>query len=171
MERPASPPLTGFQREIETLLIDLVTVQRQLSDVQTAKKQVLISRELEQLDQLQQTERQHQQRLNQLLGLRQHLMENMRRGGIIGNSLYQQCHHQGWLQEGRLASLFREARQLGMELRQQSWSLWTLAQKASRYYTAALELIAQGGNQQPTYEQHPQNSGGSTGGALLDASI
>jgi len=171
MERPASPPLTGFQREIETLLTDLVHVQRQLSEVQTVKKQVLIARELDRLEKVQQVERQHQQRLSQLLSTRQHLIDNLRRTGVMGNSLYHQCHHQGWLQEGRLVSLFREARQLGMELRQQSWSLWTLAQKASRYYTAALELIAQGGNQQPTYEQHPQNSGGSTGGALLDASI
>ncbi|TWT59953.1 hypothetical protein [Rubinisphaera italica] len=163
--------LTGYPREISRFLTELTTAQKNLIALHPAKKAALIARDFNQVTELQRQERLLQQKLTQVLSLREHLLHNLQRTGSTGATLHQVCQIQGWLALKPLMDQFLEARSLGLELRQQSWSLWTFAHRASRYYSTALELIAQRGMKQATYNQDPNTQYDAGGGSLFDASI
>ncbi len=171
MSTATETQLTGFPREISRFLAELTTAQKNLIAIHPAKKAALIARDFNRVTNLQRQERLLQQKLTQVLSLREHLIHNLQRTGSTGSTLYQICESQGWLTFNPLLEQFVEARELGVELRQQSWSLWTFAHRASRYYSTALELIAQRGEKQATYHHDPNAQYDAGGGSLLDASI
>jgi len=152
-------------------LMDVIRNQRAMLDLQQPKRQALIECNWQAVRELEQNEDRLQLRLRELMQKRAELLRQFREAGSAGRTLEEVGRYQGWHRESDWSRLTAAAKSLGQELQQSSWGIWVLAQRAGRYYTQVLDVIAQGGQKSPCYQQSPESPGGVTGGSLLDASI
>lgn len=152
-------------------LMDVIRNQRAMLDLQQPKRAALVACNWLAVRELEQKEDGLQQRLRELMQKRADLLLQFRQAGSAGRTLEDVGRHHGWHQETDWSRLTDAAKKLGQQLQQSSWGIWVLAQRAGRYYAQVLDVIAQGGQKQPCYQQNPDSPGGATGGSLLDASI
>ena len=156
--------------EAQHFLQDLRSVQRALLELQAPKRDALIQGNWEQVRMLEQDEAEGQRRLHGLLEQRKHWLRKCQQQGLAGKSLQEIGRELDWHREPAWQSLLSEVLRNNEHLRRESWGMWVLAQRGARCYAQILDLIAQGGQRSPVYQQRSDTSVGG-GGTLLDASI
>lgn len=161
-----------LQKEVVRFLHDLLKAQQNFLTLQQARQAALTRANWELIKRLDQQEVGCQQALQQLLNRRKSLLQQFQAEGVSGETLQQVCRNLGWDRETELGKLLKETRDQAEQLKQTSWSIWVLSQRAGRHYAQLLNLITHGLKPAPCYQQH-ENSAFETGGggALLDASI
>ncbi len=160
---------TQFVQAVGQFLSHLENVQSNLGQLLSAKRAAMTARDVDQLAQFTQREEELNQRLQQILEVRQRILSAAKRHKLPHESL---LHLAGGMRgnEGeRLRKRIVAARETAAGLRHESWIHWIIASRSFHHYSELIELIANRGELSPTYSKEPNSD--SPGGAVLDASI
>ena len=156
------------EADLAELLSDLSSVQDELLEVLTRKRDRMAASDLAGMAALQPREEQLCQRLQSCQDRRGQLLESAARQGSPVGSL------------GDLASMSRSGNQRGLRkqvketsakmrlLRHQSLTNWVLAQRTLLHLAHILEILATGGQLQPTYGK---GESAASRGALMDREV
>ena len=160
----------AYAREIGRFLNELAHMQQSMIELLSQKLKALIARNLKLVSELNREERRLQQRLRQLIDHRQHLLNNLHRQGLEGETLFAVCRKQDWLKTDSLRQQFQVVQKSSEQLRQQTWAIWAMTHRAAMFYGEAIDVIANVPDRDLIYEQNSQSRHLEAGGSLLDAS-
>jgi flagellar biosynthesis/type III secretory pathway chaperone len=154
----AAPWLAG-------LLNDLSSVQEELLDVLTQKRDRMASNDLAGMEKLQPREEQLCQRLQDCHDRRAQLLDAASQKGVKADSLGKLAALISSQDQGKLSKQVKETSGKMRLLRHHSLTNWVLAQRTLLHLSQILEIIATGGRLQPTYGRGKSVS---SQGALVD---
>ena len=157
--------LIGFLQTLEQ-------TQGELLELFAEKSRALNAFEGEKLGPLSNREGELARRLQIVLGQRNRLLERAKGEGLAVNSLLQLAGAIGTAESGELTARIRRAQDQAVQLRHESWVHWIISHRCYNHYTELLDLIANGGEQAPTYaEQTSPTPATAMRGAILDANV
>jgi len=161
----ATCPNTEFEIEIAKLLGELSSVQDELFEVLEAKRDSMAERDVEGMASLQPREEQLYQRLDACHRRRTTLLEFAGDQGLPNESLGELVSGLPSGNRKQLSERVNDASARMRLLQHQSLTNWVLAQRSILHLSQLLEIIATGGQLQPTYGrgESPNPSG-----ALVD---
>ncbi len=162
--------IENLLNQTRQLLQELVQTQKFLLLLQSEKEAALIHGDWEELHRIEARETNSQQQLRILVTRRSQLLQQFHEAGVAGKTLQEIVWNLPSENAAAVAGLIHDARNQSEQLRCAQWSLWVMAQRASRHYSQILNFISQGGKSSPCYQLHPEQNS-AHGGALLDASI
>jgi flagellar biosynthesis/type III secretory pathway chaperone len=140
-----------WESAIAELLTELSTVQEELLEVLSTKRNLMVAGDVESLTQQQALEEQLGQRLEACHQRRSELLRHANASGLVGDSIGQLAAH---LPQGDRKQLGAQAQQVAARmqlLRHHSLTNWVLAQRSLLHLTQLLEILATGGQVKPTY--------------------
>ncbi len=158
----------AWESELAEFLRQLSAVQARTLDVLVRKRQMLAAADAEGLAGMAAEEREVMESLQGCLDRREELLEQARREGLPCGDLGALTKALPKASRGPFAAQFREAAHRTRLLRHSSLTNWVLMQKTLLHLSQLLEIIATGGQFQPTYEK-----GGcaSTTGVLVNREV
>lgn len=149
----------------------LLQTQQEFGTLFTAKTAALRELRQEELVGISTVEEELTSRMQGLLRQRKNLLERAGGLGLKTNTLVKLAGAIGNDDGGALVSQLRTVERNATKLRQESWIHWIISHRCYRHYSELLELIAHRGQQAPTYSERSSKPGGTSAGAVLDASI
>jgi flagellar biosynthesis/type III secretory pathway chaperone len=153
-----------WEGELAALLGELSSVQGELLDLLTNKRQRIAERDLEGMQQLQPREAELCRRLELCHKRRNDLLEQASNRGLPGDSIRKLADSL----PGRPAHLGKQVKEASQRMRllqHHSLTNWVLAQRSLLHITQLLEIVATGGRLQPTYGKGASSH---ARGALVD---
>jgi flagellar biosynthesis/type III secretory pathway chaperone len=156
---------TAWESELAGFLTKLSAVQDQSLEILTEKRQMLVSSDLNGLAEIARREQELVERLQECLDHRQRLLARAAEEGLPSESIRSLAAALPGQERGQLTARIHEATGRARLLRHHGLTNWVLAQRTLIHLSQLLEIIATGGQMQPTYEKGkcPQVSG-----ALVD---
>jgi len=158
----------AWESELAEFLRQLSAVQERTLDVLVRKRQMLAAADGEGLAGMAGEEQEVMESLQGCLERREELLEQAQREGLPSSDLGALAKALPKAGQGPLAAQIREAAHRTRLLRHSSLTNWVLMQKTLLHLSQLLEIIATGGQFQPTYEK-----GGcaSSPGVLVDREV
>lgn len=156
---------TAWESELAGFLTELSAVQDQSLEILAEKRQMLVSSNLDGLAEVARREQALVERLQECLDHRQRLLARAAEEGLPSESIRSLAAALPGQERRQLTARIREATGRARLLEHHSLTNWVLAQRTLIHLSQMLEIIATGGQMQPTYEKgkSPQVSG-----ALVD---
>lgn len=148
---PLVPPSTDWEAEVTSLLDDLSSVQDELFEVLSAKRQRLGAADAAGIEELQAREESISQRLQACHDRRAQLLAAAQQSGLPGDSVASLASSFTGSSKDKLGKQVKAASSNMRLLQHQSLTNWVLAQRAVLHVSQLLEIIATGGRVQPTY--------------------
>jgi len=156
---------TAWESELASFLTDLSLVQDETLQVLTKKRELLLAADGDGLAAIRSQEEKLIETLQQCLQRREDLLKQAAEEGLPADSLRSLAAALPGSQRGKLADQVRSASARSRLLRHHGLTNWVVVQRTLIHLSQMLEIIATGGQLQPTYgEREPAN----TSGALVD---
>lgn len=157
---------TNFAPDISALLLELSSVQSDLIALIDEKRRLLLDKKVEQLGELETRERELIGRLQDCHNRRATLLEQASTAKLPCDSIRSLAAATSAASDDSLTSEVHDAAVRGRLLQHKSLSNWVLVQRWLIHLSQLLEIIATGGQLQPTYGK---DAGAATsGGSLVD---
>jgi len=156
---------TSWESELASLLNDLLAVQDELLATLGSKREMLVTRDTEGLAAIGLQEEKLMSDLAACLKRRELLLEKARLSGLPSGSIRSLAEAASRKKRGELHNRVRRASSQARLLKHHSLTNWVVIQRTLIHLSQMLEIIATGGQLQPTYGEG-QSSGAS--GALVD---
>ncbi len=162
-----------WETELADLLKRLSSTQQELLSLLASKRELLLARDLEGLSCLVPQEEALSAELQSCFEYRKELLRKAADQGLPSTSIRELAQALPGKQAGRLREPIDEASGRARLLRHQSLSQWVVVQRTLLHLSQMLEIIATGGQPQPTYENrsYPNNQPRATSGALMDRAV
>ena len=154
-----------WERELANLLGDLTVVQTEMLDVLNAKRDRMMSGDVEGSKNLHERAEHLLQRLEGCHQRRSQLLQEASKRSLPSSSLGKLAMRAGVANRGGLVKQVKEASMRTRLLHHHSLASWVLAQRSLLHVAQMLEIIATGGRLQPTYGKGEPDM---SGGALVD---
>jgi len=135
------------------LLNELSTVQDELLDTLTQKREQMVASDLPGMEQMQAREQKLVVRLEACQQRRAELLEQANQEGLQAENLAQLADALPDDKEGKLGKQVKDASLRTRLLQQHGLTNWVVAQRTLLHLSQMLEIIATGGRLQPTYQQ------------------
>lgn len=161
---------TPLRNDLLRLTGALLQAQQEFGTLFTAKTAALREMRQEELVGLSTVEEELTSRMQGLLRQRRNLLERAGGLGLKANTLVKLAGAIGTDGDALVAQL-RQVERNATRLRHESWIHWIISHRCFKHYSELLELIAHRGQQAPTYTERSAKPGGTSAGAVLDASI
>jgi hypothetical protein len=156
---------TSWESELATLLNDLLAVQDELLGTLTKKRQLLVDTDTDGLAAVGRQEEKLIGSLQECLKRREELLARAHQEGLPSASIRALSRALPGAQRGELDDRVRQAGSRARLLKHHSLTNWVLVQRTLIHLSQMLEIIATGGQLQPTYgEGEPAGASG----ALVD---
>lgn len=149
MNRPVEN--VDLEQELARLLGDLAAVQDELLEVLVEKRSAIVAGDMQAMLNLQAREADVATRLQQCHDRRAALLQAAAQQGLNAGSIRQLSRA---LPDGRQGKLQKQAKETAARMRllqHHSLANWVLAQRSLLHISQMLEIIASGGQIQPTY--------------------
>ena len=159
---------TAWESELATFLTDLSAVQEESLKILTRKRQLLVETDREGLAQIAQREQALIERLQESLERREGLLERAAAEGLPADSIRSLATALPDRQKGELADQLDRATGRARLLRHHALTNWVLVQRTLIHLSQMLEIIATGGQMQPTYDKKDSVE---ASGALVDRAV
>ncbi len=156
---------TEWEHELADLLGELMTVQTELLDVLTAKREAVGRNDLQAVDDLRPRAEQLLNRLQACHDRRAQLLQFAAEQGLPSGNLSKLAARATPSHRDKLGKQVKESAARMRLLQHQSLANWVLAQRSLLHISQMLEIIATGGRLLPTYGPGEPTF---TGGALVD---
>lgn len=156
---------TNFAPHISELLTELSNVQSDLIALIDEKRQMLLDKKVEQMRDLESREKELIGRLQDCHDRRATLLKQAENAKLPSDSIRSLAAATSSGDDGSLGLEVHDAAVRARLLQHKSLSNWVLAQRWLIHLSQLLEIIATGGQLQPTYGK---DSGPSSGGSLVD---
>ena len=140
-----------WESELADLLGDLLAVQGRLLAVVGRKRQCLMDGDLEGLSGIGQEEEELLSALHDCVTRRESLLQRAKEDGMPNRNIRTLAAALPQASRGRLASEVREASHRARLLQHQSLTNWVVIQRTLLHLSQMIEIIATGGQLQPTY--------------------
>ncbi|HYW80805.1 MAG TPA: flagellar protein FlgN [Thermoguttaceae bacterium] len=153
---------TSWETELASLLTDLLTVQDELLDILTKKRELLIAGDGEGLTAIVPREEEIIGKLQECMTRRETLLQQAGQEGMPSASI--RALSEALPKESRngLDEQVQQANSRARLLRHHSLTNWVVIQRTLIHLSQMIEIIATGGRLQPTYgEEEPANASGS----------
>lgn len=162
---PAQPAVSDWEREVDSFLAELSTVQEQVLTMLARKRQALIAGDHTELATIGEEEQQILTRLADCHRRRAELLEHAGGHGLPSDSIQSLASALPAASRQELKAKVAHATARTQLLRHQSLTNWLLVQRTLVHLAQTIEIIATGGRTRPTY-----GSGAPAGenGSLLD---
>ncbi len=169
-ERMIMASETAWETELAEFLAELSEVQQQSLQLLEKKRQLLAAWDTEGLAALAEQEESLIDRLRQCQQRREAMLQRAEQEGLQANNVRTLASSlpRNSVSHSQRGELIRQTHRVAGQarlLQHQSLINWVLVQRALIHLSQVLEIIATGGQMQPTYGKGPS---GGTGGALLD---
>ena len=152
----------SWETELAALLTDLLTVQDQLLEILTKKRELLVAGDGDGLAAIAPQEEELIGKLQECMVRRTALLQQAGQEGMPSASIQALSEA---LPKDRRGELHEQVRQAGSQarlLRHHSLTNWVVIQRTLIHLSQMIEIIATGGRLQPTYgEEEPTNASGS----------
>jgi len=155
----------SWESELASLLNDLLSVQDELLTTLGRKREMLVTRDTDGLAEIGLQEEKLMADLAACLKRREELLEEARRQGLPSGSIRSLAEATTRKKQGELRNSMRRVSSQARLLKHHSLTNWVVIQRTLIHLSQMLEIIATGGQLQPTYGEG-QSSGAS--GALVD---
>jgi len=165
---PAEAASTQLETDLADLLDELSNVQQELLEVLAAKRECMARGEVVRMAELQPRAEALCERLQDCHARRQQLLAAAREQGLPGDSLERLATTLPTEPRLRLKQQVRHASSRMRLLQHQSLTNWVLAQRTILHLSQLLEIIATGGQLQPTYSRGESSD---SRGALVDREV
>ena len=142
---------TSLESEIVDLLSELSSVQDELLEVLTQKRDFMANTDIPAMQQLEPRQQQLAARLQQCHDRRRALLDKAAQEGHPADSIGQLAAGMPPDIRDRLTKRVQESSARTRLLQHQSLSNWVLAQRSLLHLSQLLEIVATGGRIQPTY--------------------
>jgi len=159
---------TAWESELAELLTDLLAAQDDLIDVLTKKRRLLAEVDTEGLAAIGQQEQNLIERLQQCMQRREALLGRAAAEGLPSDSIRSLTSALPRSQRGELGNRVKLANARSRLLQHHSLTNWVLVQRSLLHLSQMLEIIATGGQMQPTYEKGDSVR---ASGALVDRAV
>lgn len=159
---------TTWDADIADLLDELSSVQHELLDVLSAKRDCMARNDLQSMTELQPRAEMLCDRLRACHDRREELLNAARQQGLPGESLTQLAAALPKSQWAGVRQPLQEAASRMRLLQHHSLANWVLAQRTMLHLSQLLEIIATGGRLQPTYSRDETSS---SRGVLVDKEV
>ena len=159
---------TAWESELATFLTDLSAVQEESLEILTRKRQLLVDADTEGLAEIAQREQALIERLQESLKRRQGLLERAGAEGLPSESIRSLSTALPDRRKGELADQLDQAAGRARLLQHHALTNWVLVQRTLIHLSQMLEIIATGGQMQPTYERKDSVE---ASGALVDRAV
>ncbi len=156
---------TAWESELASFLTELSSVQEESLQTLTAKRQLLVSPDVEGLAEVARREEALIERLQACLERRAELLRRAAKEGLPSQSLRSLAAALPDQNQKELSAPLRETAERTRLLRHQSLTNWVLVQRTLIHLSQMLEIIATGGQMQPTYGSEESSQ---ARGALVD---
>jgi flagellar biosynthesis/type III secretory pathway chaperone len=156
---------TAWESELASLLTNLLAVQDELIAILVKKRQMLIDADTVGLAAIGQQEQNLISRLQQCVQQREGLLKRTAAEGLPSGSIRSLTATLPKDERGDLGKRVKVAVARGRLLQHHSLTNWVLVQRSLLHLSQLLEIIATGGQAQPTYEK---DSVPRAGGVLVD---
>lgn len=157
-----------WDEELAALLTDLSSVQAELLDLLTRKRQLLVSADLDGLAEMQPDEERLAAHLQACHDRRAGLLQQAAEQGLPSTSVRDLTAALPRQQRQDLTSQVKRTAARARLLQHQSLANWVLAQRTVLHLSQILEIIATGGRLQPTYGK---DNALAAGGSLVDQAV
>jgi flagellar biosynthesis/type III secretory pathway chaperone len=141
----------AWESELAEFLRDLSAVQAKTLDVLIRKRQMLVAADAAGLVGMAGEEQEVMESLERCLDRREELLERARQEALPADNLRALAKALPPSEQGSLADQMREAAHRTRLLQHHSLTNWVLVQKTLIHLSQLLEIIATGGQFQPTY--------------------
>lgn len=156
---------TAWESELARFLADLLTVQEETLQVLAKKRELLIRRDLPGLAEMNGKEQEVISRLEECLKRREELLRRAAADGRPAASITSLAGSLPKDQAKTLAAPLRDANTRSRLLQHQTLANWVFVQRSLLHLAQMLEIIATGGQLQPTYGR---GEPAAASGALVD---
>jgi flagellar biosynthesis/type III secretory pathway chaperone len=156
---------TSLETDIAALLSELSSVQDELLEVLETKRDLMAASDVDGISQLQPREEQLLERLDACHKRRAELLQSAGHQGLPNESLGQLVSRLASDKQPNLSRQVNAASSRMRLLQHQSITNWVLAQRTILHLSQLLEIIATGGQLQPTYGR---DNSPAPSGALVD---
>jgi len=160
-----APSETDWEQELAELLSMLSATQQDLLAQLAEKRKLLAASDTQGLQALQGREQELVGRLQACQQRRAALLEQAAQQGLPADSLQALSRTLPKQQRAELEPRFEEAQNRSRLLQHQSLTNWVVIQRTLLHLSQLLEIIATGGQPQPTYGKE---QGGGASGSLVD---
>lgn len=160
-----APSTVDLENDVFDVLDQLSTVQNDLLETITAKQRMMVSGDLDGLAALQPREEELGRRLEECHGQRTALLSEAGQHGLPSDSIRQLATAMPAADRGRVDAHVQQITSQMRLLRHHSLTTWVLAQRSLLHLSQLLEILATGGQLQPTYSKEESAS---SRGALVD---
>jgi hypothetical protein len=157
-----------WESEIVDLLAELTSVQDELLEALSAKRDCLARHDLEGMAALDQREEQVRLRLEACHDRRQQLLSAARQRSLPSESLGGLANSAIIAGREKLAKGVKETSARMRLLQHECLTNWVVAQRSLLHYAQMLEILATGGRSHPTYKDKEQTAPAAAGGLLVD---
>ncbi len=153
---------TSWETELAALLTDLLTVQDQLLEILTKKREVLVAGDSEGLAAVAPQEEELIGKLQQCMARRETLLQQAGQEGMPSASIQALSEALPKDHRSQVHDQVQQASSQARLLRHHSLTNWVVIQRTLIHLSQLIEIIATGGRLQPTYgEEDPANASGS----------
>ena len=156
---------TAWESELAAFLTDLSAVQEESLEILTRKRQLLVEADMEGLAEIAGREQALIKRLQQSLKTREELLERAAAEGLPADSLRSLATALPDRQKGPLADQLDQATGRARLLKHHALTNWVVVQRTLIHLSQMLDIIATGGQMQPTYDRKDSVE---ASGALVD---
>ncbi len=157
-----------MEQQISALLEELAQVQEELLSVLTEKRNLMAANKLQEMQALQPREAELNERLQNCTAQREELLQEAGRRGLPSDSIGQLAAalpgDEPKVMQGKVKSASSRMRLL----QHHSLTNWVLAQKSLLHISQMLEIVATGGQLQPTYKK---GESAPVSGSFLDQEV
>lgn len=162
--------MAELERAIEELLVAIDETQDVLSATYRDKRAAIRQANTREIDRLTKLEERSVADLQVHLRRRAQILQQARQMGLPADSLASVAQTFDEPFRETLLAQIDQTRRVADANRRESWILWIVCRQSLRFFSATIELIANGGRSAPIYLARPGAVAElSTGGALLDA--
>lgn len=161
-------PVVDLENELANLLRELSHIQDEILAVLAEKRDRIVAGDLPAMQQLQAREQDLADRLQACHGQRNTLLHDARQQGLTADTLGELSQQVPGANRRALQDDVKRTSARMRLLQHESLANWVLAQRSLLHVGQLLEIIATGGQIQPTYGNGPSNHGR---GALVDEQV
>ena len=144
-------PNIDWEGELAALLSELSSVQEELLEVLVQKRNLMIESDLDGMSQLQPREDSVAQRLQACHQRRSLLLQRAAEQGLVADNIRQLAASVGHSNRQQFGKQLQDVSARMRLLQHQGLTNWVLAQRTLLHLSQMLEIIATGGQLQPTY--------------------
>ena len=159
---------TAWESELARFLTDLSAVQDESLEILTRKRQLLVAADIEGMAEVAKREQGLIEKLQECLKRREKLLERAAEQGLPSDSIRSLTVTLPEHEKCELTDRLNQAAGRARLLQHHALTNWVLVQRTLIHLSQMLEIIATGGQMQPTYEKKDSVE---ASGALVDRAV